>query len=67
MHLLVGADISLILCTLVYVKNRLLDIGKIISLCFCVGLHFLMGGKELTRFALLSFFLIIVIEMFVKY
>lgn len=67
MHLLVGADISLILSTLVYVKNRLLDIGKIISLCFCVGLHFLMGSKELTRFALLSFFLMIAVEVFVKY
>lgn len=41
--------------------------GKIISLCFCVGLRFLMGGKELTRSALLIFFLIIAVEVFVKY
>jgi len=57
--LFVGTDVSLILCTLVYVKkSRLLDTGKIISLRFCVGLHFLVGSKELTRFvSSLLFFL----------
>lgn len=47
-------------------KSRLLDMGKIISLCFCVDLHFPVGSKELTRLVSLHFFLVIAIEVFVK-